>query len=388
MKRTGQRQRGAGRGFTLVELLVVIAIIGTLVALLLPAVQAAREAARSNTCRNNLANLQKGLTQRETSLNEYPGYINNLGVKGTDRQVKASWVVLLFPYIEQPALWDVWSQGRVYFNSGRLDTNSTANIELLVCPSDPPTAVDAANLSYVANAGFIQRTHSLQDYSPETNAPYQKRGENPGNGVFFDRSRALGTSTSQTGTPDYYDDPNNADLSRISMTNAYISSKGDGTSTTLLLTESLRAVAWNFAFESDYAPSGGITDEKYHFGFCWEQPDDVADAIATEDPNNPVVSRRRINGKEPLTGSSEVPYDAMTGIADMNVAGTYTDGFPSSNHPNGINVAFVGGNVQFLSDQIELRVYAQLMTSNRKQSDLRVGSTFEKDLAPLGSGDY
>ena len=58
--------------FTLVELLVVIAIIGTLVGLLLPAVQAAREAARANTCRSNMTNLQKAITQREQSMKEFP----------------------------------------------------------------------------------------------------------------------------------------------------------------------------------------------------------------------------------------------------------------------------------------------------------------------------
>ena len=89
------------QAFTLVELLVVIAIIGTLVGLLLPAVQAAREAARSNTCRSNLTQLQKAVSQREGALGTFPGYINNLGVKGTQNQVRASWVVMTFPYIEQ-----------------------------------------------------------------------------------------------------------------------------------------------------------------------------------------------------------------------------------------------------------------------------------------------
>ena len=72
------------QGFTLVELLVVIAIIGTLVGLLLPAVQAAREAARNNTCKNNIKQLQIGLTTRESSLGDYPGYVNELGIAGSD----------------------------------------------------------------------------------------------------------------------------------------------------------------------------------------------------------------------------------------------------------------------------------------------------------------
>ena len=100
-------------GFTLVELLVVIAIIGTLVSLLLPAVQAAREAARSNTCRNNLKQLQTALATRESSLKQFPGYINKLGISGAtqDKQNRASWVVMTFPYIDQQPMWDRWTQG-------------------------------------------------------------------------------------------------------------------------------------------------------------------------------------------------------------------------------------------------------------------------------------
>src|SRR5262247_3134396 len=94
-----QRHRIASiRAFTLVELLVVIAIIGVLVALLLPAVQAAREAARRMRCSNNLKQLSLGLLNYEDVYKTLPPAGINTN--------QMSWVVMLLPYIEQKNLFD------------------------------------------------------------------------------------------------------------------------------------------------------------------------------------------------------------------------------------------------------------------------------------------
>src|SRR5688500_15223199 len=96
---TSQRKRGA---FTLVELLVVIAIIGILVALLLPAIQAAREAARRSSCLNNLKNLGLGALNYESAEKEIP-----YGRK-YDWWDTYTWTQVILPYIEQQDVADLY----------------------------------------------------------------------------------------------------------------------------------------------------------------------------------------------------------------------------------------------------------------------------------------
>jgi len=154
----------------------------------------------------------------------------------------------------------------------------------------------------------------------------------------------------------------------VRMTIAYIQAKGDGTTKTMMLSENFNATHWGY-FQP---PSNPVPDEKYHFGFCWEQPAAIIDSLATggSQINFETDARfRRFNGlPDPL------PETSIT--RDM----TSNYGFPSSHHPGGSQVVFVAGQVQFVSDQIENLIYAQLMTTNHKKSDLKNGQgVLERD---------
>ncbi len=127
------------RGFTLVELLVVIAIIGVLVALLLPAVQAAREAARRMSCGNNLKQIGLALhNYHDTHKRFPPESIWAYGTQGAWQPRNFSWIALTLPYVEGQAL-----QSQIDFTLPLWNQMAAGKpireykLEVLVCPTDP-----------------------------------------------------------------------------------------------------------------------------------------------------------------------------------------------------------------------------------------------------------
>jgi prepilin-type N-terminal cleavage/methylation domain-containing protein/prepilin-type processing-associated H-X9-DG protein len=130
------------RGFTLVELLVVIAIIGVLVALLLPAVQMAREAARRTQCSNNLRQIQIGLHSFHDSYTFLPpGAIsNNTGVAARKLNLLSGslhgWAIFIYPYIEQKNLADLYKWDKHWYAAENKAVREQ-HVSTFICPSVP-----------------------------------------------------------------------------------------------------------------------------------------------------------------------------------------------------------------------------------------------------------
>jgi prepilin-type N-terminal cleavage/methylation domain-containing protein/prepilin-type processing-associated H-X9-DG protein len=155
--------------FTLVELLVVIAIIGILVALLLPAVQAAREAARRMSCTNNLKQIGLALQNYHDVHKSFcPGHMNDLN---SGNRSGWAWSIFLLPFIEEQPLHDVIDpNNRQFYELGNHATDWTilqTRIDGYRCPSDTteepnpsrsPFNHNVGTSNYIACRGFFSTT--------------------------------------------------------------------------------------------------------------------------------------------------------------------------------------------------------------------------------------
>jgi prepilin-type N-terminal cleavage/methylation domain-containing protein/prepilin-type processing-associated H-X9-DG protein len=130
--------RSRMRAFTLVELLVVIAIIGILVALLLPAIQAAREAARRTQCQNNLCQLSIAIQNYNSACGVYPpGTIEKQGpIQHQAQGYHHNWLIQLLPYLEQKNAFNQIDR-RVGVYDPKNAAVRSLKISSLLCPSQP-----------------------------------------------------------------------------------------------------------------------------------------------------------------------------------------------------------------------------------------------------------
>jgi prepilin-type N-terminal cleavage/methylation domain-containing protein/prepilin-type processing-associated H-X9-DG protein len=317
-------------GFTLVELLVVIAIIGVLVALLLPAVQAAREAARRAQCNNNLHQIGLGVLNYESSKKEIPcnHYSGNYGVPDTfwgSAQVNGpgapcrawSWLAMTLPYLEQAAL---YQRGGVpatpLSKSGILD----AVIPGFQCPSDE---LQNNNPLFRSNTWYIKQIAvlGLSNYDgvmgAQSNVPpffnLNADGDPNANEPWFNGNGIMAIFAWQ---------------SPLGFNNVE-----DGTSRTMMVGEQ--------AFEMSRA-SCGEEGKCYGLGYSWAHSVE-ASATASIQPNYAVPGT-----PSPDPTAETYPYRTQFGFNSM--------------HPAGLNFVYADGSVHFIDESIDLGIYHALAT--------------------------
>ena len=339
-------ERSVRRGFTLVELLVVIAIIGVLVALLLPAVQAAREAARRSQCTNNLKQIglaihnhhdTKGYMPPGTSQDQQPfgPAASNWG---------ASWMVYILPFVEQGPLFDklVIGGGTGYGNGANGAVFGTNyQIKGFRCPSTP---LPATTTSGVPGSGVMMMPTyvGIAGAAPGLITGYtENRYMNPGGAA---GCCSGGILSNGGGLP-----PN--------LVNTF-ASLTDGTSNCMVVSEhgdflqisgSATKVAWTAAGPHGWTIGWGNTRT------------DMTNGAGSGGDNrafNVTTVRWPVNQKKWPTISGAPGNCSGVGICDNT-----GQNIPlNSAHPGGVLILLGDGSVRFIAQTVSLDIVARLAT--------------------------
>lgn len=335
--------RGAGFdltrcAFTVVELLVAIGIVGMLLALLLPAVQQARESGRRNTCANNIRNLGLAMLADAETSRRFPasGYFHANSTVKTYRA--PNWVAMLLPRIERTDISQAWNRTA---DGADPSNHSLASIHIAVlCCPDDPSLTGGGDLSYQVNGGigFSAKVGGI-DNCPL--APSNGKFDLNGNGV-----TCPALDSTADGRPD--------DRSLLTMFGLCFMESGgptgttrfhtpdsvlDGLSQTFMLAENVRAGVDPLEQFTNWANTDPHRTSFYFgSGVCKSlkcSPGNINFALA----NNP---GQGINAS--LTQPEGSPW-------------------PSSFHAaDGANFVFADGHLQFISRSIDGAVYAALFT--------------------------
>ncbi|QDU31482.1 hypothetical protein ETAA8_66400 [Anatilimnocola aggregata] len=294
----GRIQAGRARAFTLVELLVVIAIIGVLVALLLPAVQAAREAARRMSCSNNLKQYGLALQNYHDTMLAFPYG----GTNGISKNRDLSWQLRILPFMEQN---NIYTQ--VDWNSSY---NSAANylvghmfVKGSVCPSQ--TALRSGS------SGEKSATETLPGFTTHYYGINGPQGTN--------------VKTGQTYTDHALSTAGHGDIAADGVLNPYesisMAAVTDGTSNTFLVGE--------ISFQKALQPTGS------HSLRIWTRGGGAG---------NTTSSTKNI--EFPI--NSTVYTSATPNFNDISFG---------SNHPGGAQFGLTDGSVRLITANIDMSIY-------------------------------
>ncbi len=344
-------------GFTLVELLVVIAIIGILIALLLPAVQAAREAARRMECTNKIKQIMLANHSYHDAHGCFPSARGGWGTNAATGYI--NFFVWTLPFMEQSAYYDAITAANC---PSPVNGNAAYRQPLpgLFCPSDSNASTPATWCSSTAKSSYVG---SFGDScAPTDESGWSSRG-------FFRGSLYIKDPPNETRAPQFH-----------SIANIL-----DGTANTIAFSEAVTGQR-----ESANEVHGGIGFLDSANTKCYV-PRNTLNSVDSSDPRfyDPTLSVCAFVrgecfacGNPSITGfQTACPPNSPSGFCRYNDSHGHSGwgmGLLSatSNHSGGVNIAMVDGSVRFVSNTIDCGdLDASANTTTYPRSDLKWGNT-------------